>query len=97
LADLLPLQPAPNNSNIQQEATPPIDKRAASTPDSNATEAASVQVQNFLRICHTIDNISTWPKLASCTIFSYSDYTKKCIHPRGSKASGDTCNENTIL
>jgi hypothetical protein len=60
LADLLPLQPAPNNSNIQQEATPPIDKRAATTPDSNATEAASVQVQNFLRICHTIDNISTW-------------------------------------
>ncbi|XP_039845522.1 uncharacterized protein LOC120705055 [Panicum virgatum] len=36
-------QPAPNNSNIQQEATPPIDKRAATTPDSNATEAASVQ------------------------------------------------------
>ncbi|XP_039822989.1 uncharacterized protein LOC120685247 [Panicum virgatum] len=36
-------QPAPNNSNIQQEATPPIDKKAATTPDSNATEATSVQ------------------------------------------------------
>jgi hypothetical protein len=97
LADLFPVQPAPNNSDIQWEATPPIDKRAATTPDSNANEAASVQVQNCLHICHTIDNISTWPKLASCTIFSYADYTKKCIHPKGRKASGDTCKESTIL